>query len=108
MLDKLREMTGGDEERIKVYVALYLESMPEYCKQLKTSIDSCDFNGIQKAAHSIKPLLSTMGLDELYQSATQLETNILEKNSGANILQSAVDLLHSLETSISETRKQLA
>ena len=108
MLDKLREMTGGDDERMKMYLSLYLESMPEYCKQLKSSIDNSDFNGIQNAAHSSKPLLSTLGLDELYQSATQLETNIREKNSGANILQSATDLLHSVETSISEIRNQLS
>lgn len=101
MLDKLREMTGGDEERLKMYVSLYLESMPEYCDLMEKAITEGDLEQIKYSAHASKPLFSTLGFDRLYNEADSIEIDIRGKGEHKSIIQKAEALLTSMKETIS-------
>lgn len=83
MLDKLKEMTGGDEARIRIYIDLYKGTLPEHSKTIQRSIDEKNLEELRQAVHSCKTLFSTMGLDELHQMAAEIEAEI--KNNPVNM-----------------------
>ena len=105
MLDKLREMTGGDEDRIKLYVAAFMEEMPSYADKLQKAIEEKDLENIRYVAHISKPLLSMMGFEDLHLQADQLEKRIRTGCSFSDEEASASTLHTSLIDAIEKLKK---
>ncbi len=103
MLDKLREMTGGDEDRMKVYVTTFMGEFPSYIEKLEAAIAENDRDGIRYVAHICKPLLSMMGFDELNIQADEIEKKI-RSGEGNNAVDEAKDLLAELNRAVEEIR----
>ena len=106
MLDKLKEMTGGDEQRLKTYISIYLEVMPEYCERLEKAIKETDIGHIRDIVHSSKPLLPILGLDQIYNLADNLESQIDEKRSQHEILLLAGNLLEEMIATFQQFKKE--
>ena len=100
MLDKLREMTGGDEERIKLYISTFLEEVPEYCALLDEAIKSKDFEKIRYIAHISKPLLTMMGFDNLHKLADDVETDIRNDAESDQIINRSQSLLAQMNETV--------
>ena len=100
MLDKLKDMTGGDEARMKIYISAYLEEMPGYCDILKKAIEEKDQEQIKYVAHISKPLLSLMGFDKVYQMVGQLEDDIIKDSINSEVSSNAELLLTEMKKTI--------
>ena len=92
MLDKLRTLTGGNEERIQYYISLYIDVIPDYCSNISASIKEKELAALQQNIHACKSLFSTMGFDDLHKEAHQIETDILNKSNLESIFQRAESL----------------
>ena len=73
MLDKLKEMTGGDEQRMQLYLETYHEGVEEFINGLSAAYDLQDHGIARDIAHGAKPLFTVMGFDHLWQLANQIE-----------------------------------
>ena len=92
MFDRLKEMTGGDEDRIQIYINLYTSTLPEYSSAITRSLREDDKEQLRQAVHSCKTLFSTMGFDDLFKLAEELESNILAKGDDRIIHDKAITL----------------
>ena len=60
----LRSFTGGNPEKQKKYVGMFLENAPKLLDSIDKAMVVKDYPAIKIAAHSLKPQLSYMGVKE--------------------------------------------
>lgn len=60
----LNQLTGGNQEKRKKYVEMFLENGPKLLEKMKIALDQQDFESLKVAAHSMKPQLGYMGIKE--------------------------------------------
>jgi len=65
-LDFLKQLTKGNPKMIMEMVKVYLEETPKLMDKIRQSIDSGDWDSMGRAAHSLIPSFSTMGMDKEY------------------------------------------
>ena len=75
-LDKLTELTGGNEARIKLYLETYLEGTNEQLPLLRSAIESSDLHQIRTVMHTLKPLFTIIGFNDLWEKANEIETKV--------------------------------
>lgn len=63
-MEFLRTFTGGNPEKIKKYIGMFLQNGPVLLETVKQSLKEKNFPAIKIAAHSLKPQLSYMGVKE--------------------------------------------
>jgi len=73
-LDKLTELSGGDEEFILSVISVFLEETPQDLASLKDAIQTETFDDIYQHAHKIKPNVDLMGMEEVRVKVLQIET----------------------------------
>ena len=60
----LKSFTGGNPEKQKKYVGMFLENAPKLLDSIDKAMAVKDYGAIKIAAHSLKPQLSYMGVKE--------------------------------------------
>ena len=60
----LNQFTGGNPEKKRKYVGMFLDNGPKLLAKIKAGLDEKDYESIKIAAHSMKPQLSYMGVKE--------------------------------------------
>ncbi len=76
----LLEITSGNPQAITEIVTAYLEEIPQLTDAMLKSIDNLDWNGLQKATHSIIPSFALIGIDREYEYiARTIEEYAIEK-----------------------------
>lgn len=60
----LTQFTGGNEEKKKKYISMFLENGPRLINTIKNSLEKEDYESLKVAAHSLKPQFSYMGIAE--------------------------------------------
>lgn len=63
-LDKVRNLSDGDEEFVNSVIAVFIEETPEDVTNLKKSIEEKEFLRIYQNAHKIKSNVDLFGMDE--------------------------------------------
>lgn len=64
-LDKIRELSGDDQEFIETLAMTFLEEVPADARLLKIAADSADYLATYKAAHKMKPTIDMFELGVL-------------------------------------------
>jgi signal transduction histidine kinase/DNA-binding NarL/FixJ family response regulator len=60
----LNQFTGGNPEKQKKYIGMFLDNGPKLLAKIKQAIEEKDYESLRIAAHSLKPQLSYMGVKE--------------------------------------------
>ncbi len=60
----LNQFTGGNPEKKKKYIHMFLENGPRLLKTIQTALEKKDYDALKVAAHSMKPQFSYMGIPE--------------------------------------------
>jgi signal transduction histidine kinase/CheY-like chemotaxis protein/HPt (histidine-containing phosphotransfer) domain-containing protein len=63
-LDFLKQFTNNDPTKIKKYIGMFLENAPKLLSRLEQGMAVQDYEEVKIAAHSLKPQMSYMGIDE--------------------------------------------
>ncbi|MBC7695354.1 MAG: response regulator [Burkholderiales bacterium] len=79
-LDYLKELTLGKQDGMVLMIRAYLEETPDLIKVMKTGIVEKDWNAVGRAAHSIIPSFSMLGMDKEYESSAKLIQEYITKN----------------------------
>jgi PAS domain S-box-containing protein len=71
---------GGDEEIFKDVVALFLDQMPERCRELNEAFKRGDYESLATQAHTLKSSTATVGAMTLQSMFIVLENASKERN----------------------------
>jgi HPt (histidine-containing phosphotransfer) domain-containing protein len=85
-LSFLRKFTEVDNDKIKYYIGLYLQTAPRLFEGLKTAMDSRSYDELYIKAHSLKPQTAYVGLTGLNESLAGIE-NAARNNLDWSIIQ---------------------
>ncbi len=73
-LSFMRQFTGGNMEKIQKYVGVFLDNTPKQLAKLEEGTVSGDHYAIKQAAHSLKPQLTYMGVNENISRIAYIES----------------------------------
>ena len=68
------ERVGGDTELLREVAQLYLGEYPGLLTQMRSALDARDPDRLQRAAHTLKGSLGTLGAERALRFIIQLET----------------------------------
>jgi len=102
MLDNLERLTGGDKERMELYLSTFKEGIGEYIKLLKVAIADKNIENISYTIHVSKPLFTLVGLKNLYNKACDIENSIDSNKDLSEITEKASSLLSKMEISLED------
>lgn len=99
----LRTFSGNNEDRVKKYVQMFINAIPDQFRELKEAGENADWRKARSVAHSIKPLANYMGANELKDILLFIEINAAEEtnldelpskiNSGYDLMEKVVEEL---------------
>jgi CheY-like chemotaxis protein len=62
-LDKLKEMSRGNNDFIKKMLNIFVETVPDSITEMKVALSNSDFDTVKKIAHKLKPSVDNLGLN---------------------------------------------
>jgi HPt (histidine-containing phosphotransfer) domain-containing protein len=74
----LTSFTGGNPDKIKKYVSMFLNYCPTQLAAMKTQLDSGNYDQLRGTAHALKPQITYMGIkggENLIKSIEDLAGN---------------------------------
>jgi HPt (histidine-containing phosphotransfer) domain-containing protein len=75
----LTSMTGGNKEKMKKYIGMFLQHAPTLVSQLDDNLRTSDWSGLKTTVHTLKSQFSYMGANEAKELAL-----LMEKNADSN------------------------
>lgn len=67
---------ASSRDRLKEFLALYLEQSAHYVEKIEDATQSNDPKAVRAAIHAWRPAMPMLGLDELHEHAESIETSI--------------------------------
>lgn len=58
----LNSFTGGNPDKVKKYVTMFLNYCPSQLSAMKTQLDSGNYDQLRATAHALKPQITYMGI----------------------------------------------
>ena len=101
-LSFLKDFCDGDEERMRKYVKLYLDSVPGNLEKINLSIANNEPEVLKRVVHSMKPQLNFMGMDKAKDLAETIEEKLSREPSIEVIQEYIVPLIRDCKISINE------
>ncbi len=105
-LTSLQEMTGGDEELVKIMLNQYLVEWPEFMEEINNSMQTNNIENIKRTVHKIKPSLVYVGLNKSYEKLEVLELdlykNILNKEGINEVLKDMSEIIPKIKKYVSQ------
>ena len=93
----LKSFTGGDPEKMKKYIGLFLSGADPSIKSINSCLASSDWSALRTAAHSLKSQVKYMGIKSAEELAFHIEQHAGNQTS-LDTLPSAVKDLESVVT----------
>ena len=75
---KLREVIGGDAKDLQEFIGDFNDIAPQLVATMFASVESCDWNGLKIASHSLKSNSRDFGANALSQLCMALEQESAE------------------------------
>ena len=99
-LDFLENLTGGNNERIRKYLGLYLESAQSSLSKIETALAANHRDDLRRAVHTLKPQLKMVGLPQTADAVAAIEIRLLEGEEPAALSVEIGNLLDEIRHSI--------
>lgn len=98
-LEFLEELTGGNRERIRKYLGLYLTSVKTAMPRIEAALADNRGDDLRRTVHTLKPQLRMVGLLSAADLATEVETRLLEGAEPASMSDETSQLLAQIRQS---------
>lgn len=102
MLDKLRELTGGNEREMQERIDSYVDGMTGRINSLKNALDQESYHDIGNIVMRAKPHFVTMGFDDLYKLANHIERSVNKIYSKEMVKEHTRDFINDLQESVDQ------
>ncbi len=101
-LDFLEQLTGGNRDRIRKYLGLYLESAATGLPQIEAALAILDRDGLRRAVHTLKPQLRMIGMTKTADLAQEIEMQVLEGTNLEALPDKVQRLLNEIRQSVAD------
>lgn len=71
----LTSFTGGNSDKMKKYITMFLNFCPGQLKTMKSHLEAGDYDALRGAAHALKPQITYMGIKGGEELVKKIETN---------------------------------
>lgn len=72
-LSFLNEFAGGNPDRLKKYISMFLEHAPQLLQGIKDNHNAKNWDSLRLAAHSLKPQVAYMGMKDIESKLKTIE-----------------------------------
>jgi HPt (histidine-containing phosphotransfer) domain-containing protein len=72
-VEQALQRLGNDEDLLRDIIQIYLEDAPGMVRKIHAAVEEEDANNLQRSAHSLKGLASTLSAHEVVDVAYRLE-----------------------------------
>lgn len=107
-LSFLRTFTGGDAEKMKKYIILFLNGSDALLDGVGKSMQASDWPTLKTAAHSLKSQVKYMGIRKAEELAYYIEQNAGAQTNLDKLPEAARDLTETTLKACEELRQVLA
>ena len=97
-----RERVGGDEDLLREIALLLLDEYPPLLDEIRAALEASDAARLERAAHTLKGSMATVGAEGVRQASFRLETLGRGRTLGP-----ARDAFQALEREIEALRPEL-
>jgi CheY-like chemotaxis protein len=104
----LRSVSGNNEEFIKEMIQTFAQNIPLVVDDMRTCIQSKDWEKLSRLAHQIKPSFILMGLERLKSTLIYIEENGKEKTNLDELAMVANNFISTCEGFIPQLKEELA
>ncbi|HNT80585.1 MAG TPA: Hpt domain-containing protein [Bacteroidia bacterium] len=101
----LNSFTGGDAEKMKKYINMFLVNSKKMDDEINMAVQQNDRTAVKLKVHALKSQLSYMGANALSQEASYIENNI--EQSGDEMNARVIELLEHIAEARIELEQQL-
>lgn len=102
-LEKLEELSGGDQDFIVSVVVVFIEETPEDLGKLEKAVQAGDFEEVYKHAHKLKPNVDLLGME----NSTALMRRIEAKAKEAIDIEAIRAMFAKAKTEVGDVIKEL-
>jgi len=102
-LDKIRDLSGNDQEFIETLAMTFLDEVPADARLLKIAVDSSDHLATYKAAHKMKPTIDLFELGVLEELIEVQDWGKFEQK-GKNITDQLEKVMVAVEKAAAEIK----
>ena len=98
----LEELTGNKPDRIRKYLALYLESATTSLPRIEAALDAGDREELRRMVHTIKPQLRMLGMEKMAEQAQEIETQAVEGTDPASLPEKVKHFIADIHNSVAQ------
>jgi len=101
---------GGDRELLARIIDFIVEDSPQFISRIETALKANEYAEVERAAHSLKGLVSNLHCVAVQEKATEIEgfARIHNREAIATALGVLGDLTQKMMLKIAEARRKLA
>ena len=104
MLNKLKELTGGDDKEMQFYLDSYIDGMTGRINSLNNALEEENYHAIGNIVAKAKPHLQSMGFDDLWKLANHIERSVNKIYSKEMVKEHTRDFINDLQESIEQAK----
>jgi len=102
-LSMIQSMSGGDPGFLKKMILLFIETVPQNVKELRTASNDSNWEQVAKLAHKLKSTIDSMGIKSIRDDIRQVESDAKQNNN----LQEIPASIQKIESVIHDCIEQL-
>ena len=103
------DRVGGDRILLARIIDFVVEDSPDLVRKIETSLESDEFGEVERAAHSLKGLVSNVYCEAVQSRAVEIEKLARSRNRAGieHALESLTDLLEPMISKLEVARREL-
>jgi response regulator RpfG family c-di-GMP phosphodiesterase len=105
-LEYLRSVSGNNEEFIREMVLTFTQTIPPVLVDMKSAVESSDWEKLARLAHQIKPSFTLMGLNALRTNILFIEENSKQLTKLDELPQVVADFIRQCDLILPELAKE--
>ena len=103
----LTSFTGGNPEKIKKYISMFLNYCPGQLTQMNEQLNAENYDGLRGTAHALKPQITYMGIQGGEQLIKQIENFAGSKTDVDKLPGLLIDFQRVCEQAIVELKEEI-
>ena len=104
----LNSFTGGNPEKVKKYISMFLNYCPGQLAAMKEQVASGNYDGLRGTAHSLKPQITYMGIQNGEELIKKIE-NMAGTKTEVEKLPEMIGTFHTIcEQAMQELKEEIA
>lgn len=103
----LTSFTGGNSDKMKKYITMFLNFCPGQLKTMKSHLDAGDYDALRGAAHALKPQITYMGIRAGEDLVKKIESNAASKTDVDKLPEMLSSFTSICEQAMTELKEQV-